>query len=270
MLKRLLFFLLFILIAFTWTTSCSQNQDTASKDTEESDLVGELLEVVTDNTLDAFIEESTDAGQEYIDSFVFLGESTTYHLKSRGVLRGGTETTQVWAPKSGTLMLTPTVSECRIVYPDTNEELDLCEALVQKQPKYMLLTFGLNGASSSISKGKEYFQTTYSRLIDTISEFSPSTTVILQSCFPVAETMDVSAFEVDVATLNSYIDTINEWTSELAANKNIGFLNSSHIFKNEQGFLKNEYQAGDGYHLTAEAYRKMLAYMRTHAYGGDQ
>ena len=35
------------------------------------------------------LKKSEDMGQEYIDSFVFLGESTTYHLKSRGVLTDG-------------------------------------------------------------------------------------------------------------------------------------------------------------------------------------
>ena len=64
-----------------------------------------------------------------IDDIIFLGESTTYHLKSRGVLSGGTETKQVWAPRSGTLMLDSATSECRIIYPETNEELPLIAAL---------------------------------------------------------------------------------------------------------------------------------------------
>ena len=269
MLKRLLFFLLFILIAFTWITSCSQKEQGAATGAESEDESG-LLEADTDGKLGAFLEESTDAGEEYINSFIFLGESTTYHLKSRGVLKDGIETSQVWAPKSGTLMLTPTVSECRIVYPETNEELDLSEALGRKQPKFMLLTFGLNGAGTSISKGKDYFKRIYSRLIDTIAEHSPSTTVILQSCFPIGKNMDVSAFDVDVATLNGYIDRLNEWTGELADERGVAFLNSSHIFKGEDGFLYPELQVGDGYHLNAEAYRRMLAYMRTHACEVDQ
>ena len=269
MLKRLLFFLLFILIAFTWITSCSQKEQGAATGAESEDESG-LLEADTDGKLGAFLEESTDAGEEYINSFVFLGESTTYHLKSRGVLKGGTDTTQVWAPKSGTLMLTPTVSECRIVYPETNEELDLSEALGRKQPKFMLLTFGLNGAGTSISKGKDYFKRIYASLLDTVEEFSPNTTVILQSCFPIGKNMDVSAFKVDAATLNGYIDRLNEWTGELADERGVAFLNSSHIFKGEDGFLCPELQVGDGYHLSAEAYRRMLAYMRTHACEVDQ
>lgn len=265
--KKLIFFSLFALIAFIWITSCSPNEAQAGEERTDN---GEPLECDTNNTLDAYIGDGSSSDREYIDRFVFLGESTTYHLKSRGVLTDGKETKQVWAPKSGTLMLTPTVSECRIVYPDTGEELDLCDALVRKRPEYMLLTFGLNGAASNISRGEDYFKSIYSRLIDSIRAASPSTTVILQSCFPVARNMDVSSFEVDVQTLNRYIDVINEWTGELAAEKDVGFLNSSEIFKDEEGFLRDELQAGDGYHLNTEAYRKMIDFMRTHAQGVSQ
>ena len=87
--------------------------------------------ICTDASLNKSVSplpQSEDMGQEYIDSFVFIGESTTYHLKSRGVLSGGTNTDQVWGPKSGTLMLDPTTASCRIVYPETNEEIDIAEA----------------------------------------------------------------------------------------------------------------------------------------------
>ena len=60
------------------------------------------------------LTETEDAGSAYLDRFVFFGESTTYHLKSRGVLSGGTATTQVWAPDSGTVNLDDTVTTLRI------------------------------------------------------------------------------------------------------------------------------------------------------------
>ena len=56
---------------------------------------------------DAFAKTDESESQgDIIDKFIFLGESTTYHLKSRGVLSGGTQTTQVWAPKAELLCLT--------------------------------------------------------------------------------------------------------------------------------------------------------------------
>ena len=42
------------------------------------------------------------------------------------------------------------------------------------------------------------------------------------------------------------------------------YLNTSEILKDQNGFLLFEYQSGDGYDLTEEAYRQILYYIRTH------
>ncbi len=209
-----------------------------------------------------------DLGQEYIDSFIFFGESTTYHLKSRGVLRGGTETTQVWSPKNGTANLDTTISEIKIVYPETGEEMTVYDAAKQKKPQRIILTFGLNGAVTKLKKGEDYFKTCYKSLINDILSASPDTTIIIQSCFPIAENMDMSAYSVDAKTLNEYIDTINGWSLSLAEELGLGYLDTQEVLRGNDGYLRQEYQAGDGYHLTAEAYRIILKYIRTHTYGG--
>ena len=265
MLKKLLFFSLFIVIIYMWTSSCSAREP----ETEE-DGTGVILpdvEVSLQGS-DTSLQKTEDAGQSYIDSFIFLGESTTYHLKSRGVLSGGKDTKQVWAPKSGTLMLDPSTASCRILYPDTNEELDISDAMAKKKPKYLLLTFGLNGAVGNMSKGSEYFKSCYKKLISRLEEASPDTVIMLQSCFPVSKDMDTSNYSVSADVLNSYIERTNEWTSSLAKECGLPYLNTADSLKDENGFLKSCYDSGDGFHLNAEAYREVLRYIRTHAYGG--
>ncbi len=211
------------------------------------------------------VPEGVDMGQEYIDSFIFFGESTTYHLKSRGVLSDGTNTLQVWGTKSCTAKLDITIKELRIVYPETNELMTVGEAAARKKPKRMFLCFGLNGAVGNIKKGAEHFKTCYRLLIDEIKKSSPSTEIFLASAFPVAENMDMSRYTVDVDTLNSYIATINSWTRELANEYGISYLNVAEPLTDSRGRLCIEYQVGDGHHLTAEAYKLVLKYIRTHA-----
>ena len=208
--------------------------------------------------------EGEDLGQAYLDSFIFFGESTTYHLKSRGVLAGGTDTHQVWGPPSGTVNLDTTIGTLKIVYPPTGEQLTVGEAVRREKPQRMLLCFGLNGAVGNVRRGKEYFQSCYRILIDAIQKNSPATEIVLQSAFPVAENMDMSHFSVDLDTLNAHIRTINSWSEELAWEYGIGYLNTAEILCEENGRLRMEYQNGDGHHLTAEAYRKILYYIRTH------
>ena len=208
---------------------------------------------------------SEDRGQDYIDSFVFLGESTTYHLKSRGVLRDGTGTRQVWAPESGTVNLDPSIVSLQIVYPETGEQMPLAEALQKKQPCRMLLTFGLNGAMGNIRRGADYFKGCYRSLVRLIQDASPSTDIILQSAFPVASNMDMTHYSATVDQLNDAIRQLNQWTAELAEECGLGYLNTFEVLTDDNGNLRSEYQVGDGHHLTASAYREILGYIRTHA-----
>ena len=212
------------------------------------------------------LKESADMGQSYLDSFIFLGESTTYHLIHRGVLRGGKRTTQVWGPDNGTINLDSTVTSLRIRYPDTGELLTIKEAAARKRPTYLVLTFGLNGAPRNVRLGKEYYKSVYRLLLDEIRAASPDTKILLQSCFPVAENMDMSNYSVTVEGLNDCIDTINGWVLELAEEYGLRYLNTAEVLTNERGMLCSEFQNGDGHHLTREAYVKILHYIRTHGY----
>ena len=210
--------------------------------------------------------ETADAGTGYINSFIFIGESTTYHLKSRGVLSGGENTKQVWSTKSGTMTLDLTADKIKIVYPETGEELTFYEAASRKRPDYVIMTFGLNGAVQNIKRGEEYFKNCYKKLIRAIRTASPDTKIILQSAFPVAENMDMSAYSVNLRTLNEYIDTINDWTYRVAEEENCKYLDTNKILKDKNNNLKKEFQSGDGYHLNTAAYLQILNYIRTHAY----
>ena len=212
------------------------------------------------------LAKTEDMGEAYLDGFIFLGESTTYHLKSRGVLKGGTETLQVWGPDNGTINLDTTVTSIKIRYPDTGEYLSISEAAARKKPRYMLLTFGLNGAVRNIRRGKEAYQACYRSLIREIQAASPDTRIILQSCFPVADNMDMSRYTCSLDELNDAIEVINGWVRELAREEDLRYLNTAEILKDENGRLKHSYQNGDGHHLTAEAYREILTYIRTHGY----
>lgn len=248
--KKLSIFVLSLLIVALFSCQAKNDKEVAS-----------LTEI---NQSSKILEATEDMGEEYIDSFIFFGESTTYHIKSRGVLKGGTSTLQVWGNESGTFMLDASIEEAKITYPETNEKMKLSEALAKATPKYIFLSFGLNGAIRNASGDGAYFKSCYEKLIDLIKTSSPKTVIILNSCFPVAKNMDTSNFSCDVEMLNQYIDAINVYTREIALQEDVYFLNSAEVLKDNEGYLKNEFQAGDGYHLTKEAYVTLLKYIRTH------
>ena len=118
--------------------------------------------------------ETEDAGSEYIDKLVFIGDSTTYGLKAYGMLSGGKDTLQVWTPSSGTLALF-NQSWATIVYPETGEEIPITEAVERRQPEYLVLTIGVNGVSMM---DEEQFKADYIDLVQRIQKVSPDTKII--------------------------------------------------------------------------------------------
>lgn len=212
------------------------------------------------------LTETPDAGMKYIDKMVFFGESTTAHLRSRGVLTGGADTKQVWADASGTRMLSSRTTSEPILYPETGESLTVAKACAAKQPEYLVLCFGLNGINGFL-QDKNSYVSAYNKLIRAVQEASPNTKIILQAVYPVTNGSGSQAFGVDIATLNENINTLNSWLPEIAAShQNVRVVNTAEALKNIDGALSDTYNNGDGVHLTASAYEVMLDYLRTHAW----
>ena len=210
--------------------------------------------------------DTPDAGMKYIDKMIFFGESTTAHLRSRGVLTGGKDTHQVWADASGTRMLSSRTTSEPIVYPETGESLTVAQACAKAQPEYLVLCFGLNGIGGFIQNKSSYVNA-YNKLIRAVHEVSPNTKIILQSVYPVTDGTGTQAFGMDVAALNQNINTLNAWLPEIAAShENVRFADTASVLKNADGALADSYDNDDGIHLTATAYQEILAYLRTHAW----
>ena len=206
---------------------------------------------------------TADAGISYQDRLTFFGESTTAHLKSRGVLTGGTETKQVWRDASNTKKLDAKLLSQTIINPETGESQTVEQVAAANRPAYLVLSFGLNGITEFINN-KDKFLNNYRRLIAAVLAASPDTKIILQSTYPVSEN---EVFSVDSATLNGWIDTLNGWVADLADESgSTRFVDTASVLKNEDGQLDAAYDTGDGIHLTAEAYRKILLCLRTHAW----
>ena len=251
--------------------SCSK-LETAEKKGEDNPAVedaatqaGEALDTqLTDpgaetqtDSVSTRLAQTADAGSGYVDKFVFLGDSTTYGLKYYGVLSGGSNTTQVWTPASGTLSLHQQ-SFATIVYPESGEELTIVEAVTRKQPEYMLITLGVNGVSFM---DEAYFTSEYTKLVQNIQSASPNTKIILNSMYPVA-----SDYKYLADINNQKITTANVWVEKVAEATGVHFLNSYETIVGADGWLPQDKQNGDGIHLNADGFQLILDYIRTHAY----
>jgi len=206
---------------------------------------------------------TADMGQAYIDSMIFVGESTTAHLRSRGVLTGGKSTKQVWSNESNTMALDLNILQKTINYPETGQAMTIPAAAAVARPKYIVLNFGVNGIQT-FGKNEKLYSTAYGKLIDAIHEASPDTVVLLQTVYPVAANQ--ATFGEGATTINGYIKRLNELLPDIATAHNAYVVDTASVLIGNDGNLRSDYQTGDGIHLTTEAYVQILNYLRTHGY----
>ena len=202
--------------------------------------------------------ETEDAGRAYLDRIIFLGDSTTYGIGYYYTI-GFQELCppeQIWTPKSGTLTLSYQ-SIATIVYPETNEELRIAEAVARAKPDILLITLGVNGVSFM---DEDYFIREYSALVRSVQEASPETRIILNSMYPVAASY---RYQDDIN--NEKIRAANAWVERVAEETGCRFLYSYETLVGEDGYLPEISQNGDGIHLTGEAFTEVMHYIRTHA-----
>lgn len=209
------------------------------------------------------LAETADAGEKYVDRMIFVGESTTAHLRSRGVLRGGEQTEQVWSNASNTMTLDLNILQKTIRYPVSGVEMTIPEAAALAKPELMVLSFGMNGIYG-FAKNLDLYGVAYGKLIDAIHTASPDTVIILQTVYPVASNQ--TTFRDTAETVNEYAARLNGKLTEIAAAHDAYVVDTASCLYGAGGVLRADYQTGDGIHLTAEAYRAILAYLRTHAY----
>lgn len=253
------------------------NTDTDTTDNESSGQA-ESETNTTDDT-DVILKSTADAGQEYIDKIVFLGDSTTYGLSYYKIVKEN----QVWTGAgqnggtNGTLSLDlgtiyfddkkKEITGRLIYYPDDGSALNIAQAAAEKKPEYLVITLGINGVlwSSTISDNsrEEAFKKSYRNVIEYVKEASPDTVIILQNIFPIAS-------NAKPTMTNEKINTANEWIKDLAREYGLKYLNSQEVLKDADGYLQFSYQSGeeegDGIHMKPEALKVIIKYIREHAY----
>ena len=209
------------------------------------------------DTGSVILDETADMGQDYVDSIVFLGDSTTYGLAYYDVVND----TQVWTPASGTLSLF-SWSIATVVYEAGTEnetELTIAEAVTQKQPAYMVITLGVNGVATM---DQESFISDYTDLVNAIKTASPNTKIILNSIYPVTTEYDASGSGIT----NEKINTANLWVQAIAENTGCKYLDTQSILKDETGALKMDFSNDRALHLNSDTLTNVIKYVRTHGY----
>lgn len=205
------------------------------------------------------LPETEDAGQEYIDRIVFLGDSTTFGLGAYGIL----PFTQIWTDSIGTMSLFNWEMDPINYYdpatPYTAESLMIPDCVARRKPDILIITLGINGIALL---DEQEFRDYYTRLLSAIQEASPDTKIICQSIFPVRDSM------VPNGISNEKVNNANGWIYDMAAEAGVHYLNSHDVLMDETGNMDAGYNNNDGMgiHLNEEGFAVLLKNIRTHAW----
>ena len=186
----------------------------------------------------------------FLDKVVFVGDSTTAHMKNRSKLNDA----QVWATKERYLNLDARVTSAKIEIDE--KEMTIAEAAAKYRPAYLVITLGIDYGVYYYRDDPETFRACYEKLLDTLQTAAPDTVLILQSVFPVGRQSP--------AITNEMVDRANTVISEIAAARDLYYLDANTPLRDEEGYLRPEYvYSADGIHLTASAYDVILENLRS-------
>ncbi len=233
---------------------------TSSKE-PESDYVENEADMNYDMNRDALDVEqlgntilaaTADAGQEYLDNTLFIGDSNTV----RSMVYGHTTWDNVVAAVSMGIQHVKTLE--MTYFKGMDKPVTVPEAVKIIQPQRIIMTYGTN---NTIGYTSEDFIAKYKDALSAIKTAYPYAEIIINSIPPIDKERE------NLAVTMQSIDKLNKALSEMCQTEGYKFLNSVEILKDETtGFAKKDYTIGDGVHLSKMGMDAMFEYMRTHAY----
>ncbi|MDL2294620.1 SGNH/GDSL hydrolase family protein [Ruminococcaceae bacterium OttesenSCG-928-D13] len=207
-----------------------------------------------DQFIDTVLPESEDAGIEYCEETLFLGDSNTERMMYYSDVTGVRLENCIGVASMG--ITTFTTSKCA-QFQGHSKAYTMPEAVGVVQPKRVVITFGTNNAGMEI----ETFTGYYRDALDAVKAEYPYCDIIIGAVFPVDQ------YRQNTAITMASIDKMNVALATLAEQEDVKFLNwYEAILDEEIGYSGFEYTIQDGVHLTRKGMEAIFGYFRTHAY----
>lgn len=203
-----------------------------------------------DNASTALLTETADAGTDYLNDTLFLGDSNTVRLYNNGLI-----SLQQFCAKEG-IGTQVALNEGIVTFKKDSNHYTIPQAVAMMKPRRVVMTFGTNDTGMEVSD----FIAHYTALIQAIQQSYPYTDIIVNTVPPVPA--DHSNYpHMDQAK----IDDFNMALLDLCEQLGVRFLNSAEALKGSDGYgIAGYYTSGD-IHLKSAGLKAVLNYLRTHA-----
>lgn len=243
-----------VLLTFGITTTLLKKEEPApsvpesvADPTPGKDLSGHYQ---IDNTSAALLTETADAGTDYLNNTLFLGDSNTVRLYNNGLI-----SLQQFCAKEG-IGTQVALSEGIVTFKKDPNHYTIPQAVAMMKPRRVVMTFGTNDTGMEVPD----FIAHYTALIQAIQQSYPYTDIIVNTVPPVPA--DHSNYpHMDQAK----IDDFNMALLALCEQLGVRFLNSAEALKGSDGYGIADYYTSGDIHLKSAGLKAVLNYLRTHA-----
>ena len=203
-----------------------------------------------DNASTALLTETADAGTDYLNDTLFLGDSNTVRLYNNGLI-----SLQQFCAKEG-IGTQVALSEGIVTFKKDSNHYTIPQAVAMMKPRRVVMTFGTNDTGMEVPD----FIAHYTALIQAIQQSYPYTDIIVNTVPPVPA--DHSNYpHMDQAK----IDDFNMALLEMCEQLGVRFLNSAEALKGSDGYGIADYYTSGDIHLKSAGLKAVLNYLRTHA-----
>ena len=207
-----------------------------------------------DNTSSALLTETADAGTEYLDSTLFLGDSNTVRLYNNGLI-----SLQQFCAKEG-IGTHAALNEGIVTFKKDSNTYTIAQAVAKMKPRRVVIMLGTNDTGMSVDE----FIKNYTALVQAIQESYPYTDIIVNTVPP------VPANHANYPHMDqTKIDDFNMALLSMCEQMGLKFLNSAEALKDANGYGREDYYQTGDIHLKPVGLKAMLSYLRTHAYQTD-
>ena len=243
-----------VLLTFGITTTLLKKEEPAPSVSESvadpasgGDLSGHYQ---IDNASTALLTETADAGTDYLNDTLFLGDSNTVRLYNNGLI-----SLQQFCAKEG-IGTQAALSEGIVTFKKDSNHYTIPQAVAMMKPRRVVMTFGTNDTGMEVPD----FIAHYTALIQAIQQSYPYTDIIVNTVPPVPA--DHSNYpHMDQAK----IDDFNMALLEMCEQLGVRFLNSAEALKGSDGYGIADYYTSGDIHLKSAGLKAVLNYLRTHA-----
>ena len=203
-----------------------------------------------DNASTALLTETADAGTDYLNDTLFLGDSNTVRLYNNGLI-----SLQQFCAKEG-IGTQVALNEGIVTFKKDSNHYTIPQAVAMMKPRRVVMTFGTNDTGMEVAD----FIAHYTALIQAIQQSYPYTDIIVNTVPPVPA--DHSNYpHMDQAK----VDDFNMALLDLCEQLGVRFLNSAEALKGSDGYGIADYYTSGDIHLKSAGLKAVLNYLRTHA-----